>query len=142
MLNKVMIIGHLGKDPEVTVLQTGVTVAKFSIATTENYKDKQGNKVSNTEWHNVELWEGLAKVAEQYLKKGSLVYVEGKIKTEEYTNKEGQKARTTKIRGTSMTMLGGKTEGQGSDGYQQPAQSSKPDDFKFTEEPEMDDLPF
>ena len=79
-VNKVILIGNLGKDPEVRYLDSGVAVANFSLATTENYKNKEGERVSQTEWHNIVLWRGLAEVAEKWLKKGSSVYIEGKIR--------------------------------------------------------------
>ena len=110
-VNKVILVGNLGADPEVRYLDSGATVATFSIATSESWKDKDGNKKEQTEWHRCEVWEGLAKVAEQYLKKGQTVYVEGKLRTEAY-EKDGEKRYTTKIRVQTMTMLGGKKEGQ------------------------------
>ena len=81
-VNKVILIGNLGSDPEVRHLSNGSVVANFNIATSESYTNKNGERVTQTEWHRIEIWEGLAKVAEQYLKKGQSVYIEGKIKTE------------------------------------------------------------
>ena len=107
-VNKVILIGNLGKDPEVRYLDSGVAVANFSLATTENYKNKQGERVSQTEWHNIVLWRGLAEVAEKYLKKGASIYVEGKIKTRKWEDKEGVTRYSTEILGDNMTMLGGK----------------------------------
>lgn len=104
MINKVILVGHLGKDPEVRYLDQNRVVANVTIATNERYTDRNGNKVETTEWHNLEMWDGLAKVAEQYLKKGSLVYIEGKLKTEEW-EKDGIKRYTTRIRVTNMNML-------------------------------------
>jgi single-strand DNA-binding protein len=86
-VNKVILIGNLGKDPEVRYLDNGVAVANMSIATTENYKNKEGDRVSQTEWHDVVLWRGLAEIAEKYLKKGSSVYIEGKIRTNKWVDK-------------------------------------------------------
>lgn len=106
-VNKVILIGNLGADPETRHLESGATVTKFSIATTEAYTNKNGEKVENTEWHRVELWEGLAKVAEKYLRKGSQVYIEGKLKTDTWTDNEGAERRAVGVRGTSMTLLGG-----------------------------------
>lgn len=105
-VNKVILIGHLGKDPESFKFDNGVKKVSFSMATTESYKDKSGNKVSQTEWHNISLWRGLADVAEQYLVKGSQVYIEGKIKTRAWDDKEGNKRYTTEIHADYMTMLG------------------------------------
>jgi single-strand DNA-binding protein len=111
-VNKVILLGNLGGDPEVR--QVGETkVANFNIATSESYNDKQGNKVEKTEWHRIELWGGLAGIAEQYLRKGNSVYVEGKIATEEYTDKDGISRRSIKIRGTSMTLIGGGNRSEG-----------------------------
>ena len=107
-VNKVILVGNLGKDPEVRYLDNGVAVANFSLATTENYKNKEGERVSQTEWHNIVLWRGLAEVAEKWLKKGSLVYVEGKIRTRKWEDKDGNNRYSTEILGDNMTMLGGK----------------------------------
>lgn len=105
-VNKVILIGNLGSDPEVRYLESGSAVAKFSIATTESYTNKNGERVDNTEWHRIELWEGLAKVAEKYLKKGSQVYIEGRLRTDNWTDKEGQQKSGVTIRANSLTMLG------------------------------------
>ncbi|MDC0249457.1 single-stranded DNA-binding protein [Flavobacteriales bacterium] len=107
-VNKVILIGNLGKDPEVRYLDNGVAVANFSLATTEKYKNKEGERVSQTEWHNIVLWRGLAEVAEKYLKKGASVYVEGKIKNRKWEDKEGNTRYNTEILADNMTMLGGK----------------------------------
>ena len=107
-VNKVILIGNLGKDPEVRYLDNGVAVANFSLATTENYKNKEGERVSQTEWHNIVLWRGLAEVAEKWLKKGSSVYVECKIRTRKWEDKDGNTRYSTEILGDNMTMLGGK----------------------------------
>lgn len=104
MINKVTLIGHLGKDPEARYLDKDRVVANLTLATNERYNDRNGNRVETTEWHNLEMWDGLAKVAEKYLKKGSLVYVEGKLKTEEW-EKDGIKRYTTRIRVTTMNMM-------------------------------------
>ena len=107
-VNKVILIGNLGKDPEIRYLDNGVAVANFSLATTENYKNKEGERVSQTEWHNIVLWRGLAEVAEKWLKKGSSVYVEGKIRTRKWEDKDGNTRYSTEILGDNMTMLGAK----------------------------------
>ncbi len=109
-VNKVILVGNLGKDPEVRYLEGGTAVANFSLATTETYKDKGGNRVEQTEWHNVVLWRGLAEVAEKYLKKGSQVYVEGKLRTRAWDDKDGVKRYSTEIIADNMTMLGGKRD--------------------------------
>jgi single-strand DNA-binding protein len=153
-VNKVILLGNLGSDPEIRSLPSGSKVASFSIATSESYNNKEGQRVEQTEWHRVELWDGLANIAEQYLKKGRTVYVEGKIRTEEYTDKDGIARKTTKIRGTSMTLVGGNPDsaanggGQPQGGYAAPAPQPRPaptpapapvPDFQAGEE---DDLPF
>ena len=109
-INKVILIGNLGKDPEVFTFENGVKKVSFSVATTESYKDKEGNKVDQTEWHNVVLWRGLADVAEKYLSKGNQVYIEGKIKTRAWDDKDGNKRYTTEIYADNMTMLGGRRD--------------------------------
>lgn len=111
MLNRVTLIGRLGKDPEVRRLESGAAVAKFSLATSDSYKDKEGNKVEQTEWHNVVVWRTQAEVAEKYLKKGMLVYVEGKLTYREYTDKDNQKKYFTEIVANNFQMLGSKDGG-------------------------------
>ena len=144
-VNKVILIGNLGKDPEVRHLESGVSVASFPIATSENYKDRNtGERKSITDWHNIVLWRGLADVAEKYLKKGSKVYVEGKLKTRSWEDKEGNTRYTTEVVGDSMTMLDNKPQ----DG-QQPSLQHSNDGIPRMETPkadlsadEEDDLPF
>ena len=128
-VNKVILVGNLGKDPEVKYLDSGVAVANFSLATTENYKNKEGEKVSQTEWHNIVLWRGLAEVAEKYLKKGASVYVEGKIKTRKWEDKEGITRYSTEILGDNMTMLGGKSASEDTAKHDPP--SGPKDDLPF-----------
>ena len=128
-VNKVILIGNLGSDPEVRYLESGSAVAKFSIATTESYTNKSGERVDNTEWHRIELWEGLAKVAEKYLKKGSQVYIEGRLRTDNWTDKEGQQKSGVTIRANTLTMLGsapGSNPGGDSNGNAGYAQSAAP----------------
>ena len=129
-VNKVILIGNLGKDPEVRYLDSGVAVANFSLATTENYKNKEGERVSQTEWHNVVLWRGLAEVAEKWLKKGSSVYIEGKIRTRKWEDKEGNVRYSTEILGDNMTMLGGKPSSQNTDKIDSQLEDPK-DDLPF-----------
>lgn len=106
-VNKVIILGRLGKDPEVRVLDMGKKVASFTLATSEVYKDKNGDKVEQVEWHNVVFWGSIVDVIEKYIKKGSQLYVEGKLKTRSYEDKEGVKKYVTEIMGNNLTMLGG-----------------------------------
>lgn len=108
-INKVILIGHLGSDPDVRHLESGVAVANFNIATTESYKDKQGNWVDQTEWHRIVLWRDMAERAEKFLKKGDPIYLEGKLKTREW-EKDGIKRYTTEIWGDLLRMLGGKKD--------------------------------
>lgn len=104
-LNKVMLIGRLGKDPETRTLGNGATVSNFSIATSESYKDRTtGEKKEITDWHNIVLWRGLAEVAQKYLHKGDLVYIEGKIRTRSW-DQNGEKKYMTEIIGDNLTML-------------------------------------
>jgi single-strand DNA-binding protein len=105
-VNKVILIGNLGKDPEVRHLEGGTTVANFPLATTETYKDKNGNRQEQTEWHNIVLWRSLADVAEKYLKKGMQIYIEGKLRTRSWEDKEGHKRYTTEVVAETFTMLG------------------------------------
>ena len=105
-VNKVILVGNLGRDPEVRHLENGASVANFSIATSETYKDKSGNKQEQTEWHNIVLWRGLAEIAEKYLRKGSQIYVEGKLRTRSWQDKDGNTRYTTEIVGDNLTMLG------------------------------------
>ena len=97
-VNKVILIGNLGKDPDVRHLENGATVANFPIATSENYKDrKTGEKVSQTEWHNIVVWRGLADITERYLKKGDKVYIEGKLRTRSWQDQDGNTKYTTEV---------------------------------------------
>lgn len=108
-----MLIGHLGKDPEVRHLDNNSVVANFPLATSESYTDKQGNRVEQTEWHNIVLWRRLAEIAEQYLRKGSMIYVEGRIRTRSYEDRDGNKRYITEIVCNNMQMLDKKGEGPG-----------------------------
>ncbi len=135
-VNKVILIGNLGKDPEVRHLENGAAVANFPIATTESYKDRNGNRQDQTEWHNIVLWRGLAEIAEKYLRKGNQVYIEGKLRSRSWEDKEGNTRYITEVVGDNMTMLGGRA----SEGQNAPTpQNNEPD---LPEEDESDDLPF
>ncbi len=139
MVNKVMLIGRLGRDPEVRRLESGAAVAKFSMATDESYKDKEGNKVTQTEWHNVVVWRGLAEVAEKFLRKGMLVYVEGKLTHREYTDKENQKRYITEVVANDFRMLERKDSGSSS-GYF-PSENDAPGTPVETAEDDSADAP-
>lgn len=104
-LNKAMLIGRLGKDPEVQKFESGTVKASFPLATNEVYTDRNGQRVENTDWHNIVMWRGLASIAEKYLRKGSLVYLEGKIKTRSWEDREGQKRYITEIEVNDLSML-------------------------------------
>ena len=110
-VNKAILIGHLGKDPEVRYIPSGEAVANVTLATSETWKDKSGVKQERTEWHNIVFFKRLAEIVGEYLKKGSLIYVEGRITTEKWTDKEGKDRYTTKIVANEMKMLGGKPGG-------------------------------
>lgn len=109
-VNKVILVGNLGKDPEIKVTANSQHVASFSLATAEKFTDKNGEKHEKTEWHNVVLWGKLAELAGQYLKKGSSVYLEGRIETRSWDDKDGVKKYRTEIIGNSIQFLGGKVE--------------------------------
>lgn len=105
-VNKVILIGNVGKDPDVRHLENNVTVARFTLATSESYKKSNGEVVKTTEWHNIVLWRGLAQVAEKYIKKGLQIYIEGKIRSRSYDDKDGNKRYITEIQGDNLTLLG------------------------------------
>ena len=106
-VNKVILVGNLGRDPEIRVLDKGVKVARFSLATTESYNDRNtGQRIEQTEWHNITLWRGLAEIAEKYMHKGSQVYIEGKLQTRQYQDKDGITKYATEIIGQNLTLLG------------------------------------
>ena len=109
-VNRVMLIGNLGKDPDVQYLEGNIGVAKFSLATTETFKDRAGKLISQTEWHTVVLWRGLAELANKYLHKGSLVYIEGRLRTRSWEDKEGKKKFATEVVGDNLIMLDKRTE--------------------------------
>ncbi len=112
-VNKVILVGNLGKDPEVRHLDNGRAVANFSMATSETYKNRQGERVTNTEWHNVVLWTPLAEIAEKFLKKGNQVYIEGKMTTRSWDDQDGNKRYTTEVVGREMTLLGSREDNPG-----------------------------
>ncbi|UXX80277.1 single-stranded DNA-binding protein [Reichenbachiella carrageenanivorans] len=146
-VNKVILVGNLGKDPEVRHLDNGRAVANFPIATSETYKNKQGEKVTNTEWHNIVLWSPLAEIAEKYLNKGGQVYIEGKLTSRSYDDKEGVTRYITEVVGREMTLLGSRPEGAGSSAASQPAASANTtttstESAPVEESNEIDDLPF
>lgn len=128
-VNKVILIGNLGKDPETRYAPSGDAICNFSIATTESWKDKNtGEKKEQTEWHRISMFGKLAEIASQYLKKGSSVYIEGSLRTRKWTDKDGQERYTTEIKADSMKMLGGRPDGNGSQddqGYTPPPRNQQ-----------------
>jgi single-strand DNA-binding protein len=110
-VNRVMLIGNLGKDPDVQTLEGNIAVAKFPLATTETFKDRSGKLVSQTEWHTVVLWRGLAELAQKYLHKSSLVYIEGRLRTRSWEDKEGHRKFATEVVGDNLIMLDKRMDG-------------------------------
>jgi single-strand DNA-binding protein len=144
-VNKVILVGRLGKEPEVRNLENGAVVANFTIATSESYKDKTtGEKKEITEWHNIVLWRGLAEVAQKYVHKGDMIYIEGKLRTRSW-EKEGVTRYTTEVVADNMTMLSTKGSGGGNSGSGYvPAETSAADNFRASApvDTSTDDLPF
>ncbi len=145
-INKVILLGNLGKDPEIRTLESGAVVAKFPLATSETYRNKNNEKVEQTEWHNIVMWRGLAEIAEKYLRKGSKVFIEGKIRTRTYEDKDKNKRYVTEIEADNMLMLDGK--GERTD-FPSPADTYTPSSLPKTDiasdssKPDVsDDLPF
>ncbi|MBT2557777.1 single-stranded DNA-binding protein [Hymenobacter sp. ISL-91] len=137
-VNKVILIGHLGKNPEVRHLEGGTTVANFTMATNEYYKDKQGTRIERTEWHNIAAWRGLAELAEKHLHKGQQVYVEGRIRTRQYQDKDNQTRYVTEIVAEEISLLGSRPGTAA-----QPAAAAVAEEpVTFRQEPELDQLPF
>ncbi|KMY06442.1 single-stranded DNA-binding protein, partial [Neisseria gonorrhoeae] len=135
-LNKVILIGRLGRDPEVRYMPNGEAVCNFSVATSETWNDRNGQRVERTEWHNITMYRKLAEIAGQYLKKGGLVYLEGRIQSRKYQGKDGIERTAYDIVANEMKMLGGRNEnsggapydegyGQSQEAYQRPAQQSR-----------------
>jgi single-strand DNA-binding protein len=125
-LNKVTLIGNLGADPEVRYLDGGTVVAQFNVATTEKYTNRSGEKVEQTEWFRVELWNDQAKVAEKYLRKGNPVYVEGRLRTETWVDKEGKERFSLRVRANTMQLLGSRNDEAGGDYQEAPAPRQQP----------------
>lgn len=122
MINKVILVGNVGLDPEVRALDSGVKVARVRLATSERYTDRQTNETKElTEWHTVTLWRNLADVVDKYVHKGSQLYIEGSLRTREWTDKDNQKRYTTEIVATDMKLLGRRSDAQPQQEYQQPA---------------------
>ena len=158
MINKAILIGNVGQDPEIRYtgdVNNGTKVATFRLATTERYRDRSGNLQEHTEWHNIVVWRNTADVVEKYVKKGTQVYVEGRIRTRSWDDQTGNKRYVTEIVADTLQLLGRRPEGQGQQqgGYQTPGQQpayqqqpyqqpAQPQAKPMTEEQDDDDLPF
>jgi single-strand DNA-binding protein len=155
-INKVILVGHLGKDPITQDIGNGIKKATFTLATTESLPSRDGTKTEHTEWHNIILWRGLAEVAEKYLRKGQSVYIEGRLRSRQYDDKEGNKRNITEVLCDNMVMLGGgKQTGPGpivttqQEQYGTPPTqpnmqntNSQDNNISFTNDSSNDDLPF
>ena len=144
-VNKVILLGNLGRDPEVRYLDSNKVVATFTLATSETFTNRNGERQTDTEWHRIEMWDNLARIAEKYLKKGSQVFIEGKIRSESWKDKDGNERTGTKIRAVSMTLLGSR---QGNSEPPSPTPPSATDHGRVPETPSAgnpspgDDFPF
>ncbi len=147
-INKVILIGNVGKDPEVRHLESNVSVANFTLATSENYTNKSGEKVTTTEWHNIVCWRSLANLAENYIKKGSQIFIEGRIRTRSYDAQDGSKRYITEIYADAIQLLGKKGDSGQAEGtrLQENTQVSEPHSdsgsYNGTSHKDEDDLPF
>ena len=142
-VNKVILIGNLGKDPEIRRLENGVVLANFSIATSESFTDKQtGEKKEITDWHDIVLWRGLAEVAEKYLRKGTKIYVEGKLKKRSWQDKEGNTRYNTEVVGEEMTILSRLDPEKSTESYRKEEQNTPPSILPNLAPEDGDDLPF
>ena len=122
-VNKVILMGRLGRDPEMRYTPSGTAIATLNLATSETYKDRDGNKQERTEWHRVVLWDRKAEIAGEYLRKGSMAFIEGRLQTRKWTDKEGQERYTTEIAGDRLQMIGGRRD-NGEEGRGGPVESS------------------
>ncbi len=144
-VNKVTLIGNLGKDPDLQYLEGNIAVAKFPLATTETFKDKSGNLVSQTEWHTVVLWRGLAELAQKYLHKGSLVYIEGRLRTRNWEDKDKIRRYSTEVVGDNLVMLDKRKDNGDSDsdsGDSSGGYSDHDISYKSDNDRDNDNLPF
>ena len=134
-VNKVILVGNLGKDPELRYTPSGTAVATFSLATTERYKDRDGNRQEKTEWHNIVAWRQLAEICGKFLHKGKQVYIEGKIQTRSYDDRDGNKRYITEIVADQMQMLGSKNDDA-------TGRSRQSNDYDQRREPQVEEPPF
>ena len=140
-VNKVILVGNLGVDPEIRTLESGVKVANFTMATNETYKDKNGDRQEKTEWHRIVLWRGLAEIAEKYLQKGKQIYLEGRLRTRQWKDKDDNTKYTTEVVGDNMVMLSGKPPVDSSENSPPPAEENTSEQGSQAAGVE-DDLPF
>ncbi len=143
-VNKVILIGNLGRDPEVRYTKSGTSVATLNLATTDSWTDQNGQKQERTEWHRVVAWAKLADIAKEYLTKGQQVYIEGRLQTRSWDDRDGNKRYTTEIKADQMVMLGGRRGGENSE-RGEPSSSPSPPGPEETPEPfdaKEDDVPF
>jgi single-strand DNA-binding protein len=147
-VNKVILVGNVGKDPEVKHLESNVSVANFPLATSETYTNKNGEKVTTTEWHNIVCWRNQATLAENYIRKGSQIYIDGRIRTRSYDAQDGSKRYVTEIYADTIQLLGKKADGTGHEGpkVNEPTHLSEPSgnqgSYNGNGDKEGDDLPF
>lgn len=141
-VNRVTLIGNLGKDPDMQFLEGNIGVAKFSLATTETFKDRSGKLISQTEWHTVVLWRGLAELAQKYLHRGSFVYIEGRLKTRSWEDKDGNKKFATEIVGDNLIMLDKRSDAAGGVGHVDVADDPGEEGPRPEEGPGPERLPF
>src|SRR6185295_2741051 len=140
-VNRVMLIGNLGKDPEIQYLEKNISVAKFPLATTETHKDKNGKLISQTEWHIIVLWRGLAELAQKYLHKGSLIYVEGRLRTRSWEDRDGNKKFATEIVADNLIMLDKRSDSSNNFPSSVPHETDSIDDFTNPDAPAGEDEP-
>ncbi len=141
-VNKVILIGNVGKDPEIRHMENGSTKATFPLATTETYRDRDGQRMEQTEWHNIVLWRGLADLAEKYIRKGKQLYIEGKLRTRSWEDRDGNKRYTTEIIADNITLLGGLQRREDQQGGEQNYSSPSAAEPVPPIEGPTDDLPF
>ena len=142
-VNKVILVGNLGRDPELRYTQSGQAVANFTLATTERFSNRDGDRQERTEWHRIVAWGRTAELCAQYLSKGRSVYIEGRLQTREWEDKEGQKRRTTEITAQTVQFLGGGGGGgRGGSGPSGPSSGGGFDEGPANDAPPQDDIPF
>jgi single-strand DNA-binding protein len=142
-VNKVILVGNLGKDPELRYTASGTAVANFSLATTERYKDRDGNNQEKTEWHNIVAWRQLAEICGKYLTKGRQVYIEGKIQSRSYEDRDGNRRYITEIVADQMQMLGRPSDDNGGGGYQRREQrQERQSGQNQSQQPQYEEPPF